>query len=67
MKMTNPYINITSISLARPIKNEIPLALKVNNKEPDDEFSWSDKFTKYLFTSQIVLFVTFLVAAVIMV
>ena len=71
MSTTNPLANITSIAVLPVIGNGIPLASKVDEQplieKPYDEFSWSDKCTKYLFPLQMVVFAAFLVAAVIMV
>ena len=73
MSTTNPLANIASIAVLPVIGHGIPLASKVDEQpliekqQLDDEFSWSDKFTKYLFPLQIVVFVAFLVAAVIMI
>ena len=73
MTTTNPQANITSIAVLPVIGHGIPLASKVDDQpliekqQPDDEFSWSDKYTKYLIPLQLVVFAAFLVAVVIMV
>ena len=73
MTTTNPLANITQVPVLPVIGHGIPLASKVDKlpliekQKPYDEFSWSDKCTKYLFPLQIVVFVAFLVTAVIMI
>ena len=73
MTTTNPLANITSMAVLPVIGNGIPLASKVDDQpliekqNPDDEFSWSDKCTKYLFPLQMVVFAAFLVIAVIII
>ena len=80
MTTTNPLANITQVPVLPVIGHgynkptqEIPFASKVDKlpliekQKPCDEFSWSDKYTKYLFPLQIVVFIAFLVAAVIMI
>lgn len=73
MTTTNPQANITSIAVLPVIGNGIPLASKVDEQpliekqKPRDEFSWLDKYTKYLFPLQMVVFIAFLVTAVIII
>ena len=75
MTTTNPLTNITQVPVLPVIGHgynkptqEIPFASKVDKlpliekQKPRDEFSWSDKCTKYLFLLLIHIFLSLLVA-----
>ena len=67
-----PQANIASITVLPVIGHGIHLTSKVDdqplieNCQLDEEFSWSDKCTKYLVPIQLIIFIVFLTVLVIM-